>query len=204
MKLFGSKGEHRLQKKLASTNRALAFYNKQVLDYLNPAMCEFIANQEILFIATSDAKGECDCSFRTGPQGWIRVIDEKTLAYPEYRGNGVFASMGNILEYQHIGMILVDFFNSTIGLHVNGKARVFKDQKPLKDGLFPDVLKKVGPQKGSLKAECWVVVEVEEAYIHCSKHIPLLKKMDKEIHWGTNKDIYKGGDHFKAKNSPRL
>jgi predicted pyridoxine 5'-phosphate oxidase superfamily flavin-nucleotide-binding protein len=203
MKLPGSKGEHRLQKELATTKKALTFYNKQMLDHLNPTMSAFLANQEIVFIATSDAKGECDCSFRNGPPGWVRVIDEKTLAYPEYRGNGVFASMGNIIENPHIGMIFIDFFDSTVGLHVNGKARIFKDLKLIKSGLFSDALKKGVPNKGGLKAECWVIVEVEEAYIHCSKHIPLLEKKNKEIHWGTNKEIYKGGDKFKAKNSLR-
>ncbi len=203
MKLPGSKGEHRLQKELATSKKALAFYNKQMLDHLNPTMREFLAEQEIVFIATSDAKGECDCSFRTGPPGWVRVIDEKTLAYPEYRGNGVFASMGNIMENPHIGMIFVDFYDSTVGLHVNGKARIFKDQKILKSGLFPDAIQKGIPKKGGLKAECWVIVEVEEAYIHCSKHIPRLKKVKKEIHWGTDKVAHKGGDKFKAKKSPR-
>ncbi len=137
----------------------------------------------------------------TDPPGWVRVIDEKTLAFPECRGNGVFASLGNILENPHIGMIFVDFFDSTVGLHVNGKARVFKDQKIFKSGLFPDDLKKGISKKAGLKAECWVIVEVEEAYIHCSKHIPRLKKMKKDIHWGTNKEIYKGGDKFTAKSS---
>lgn len=157
----------------------------------------------MVFIATADASGECDCSFRNGPPGWVYIINEKTLAYPEYRGNGVLASLGNILENPHIGMIFIDFFDSAIGLHVNGKARVFKDQKILKGGLFPGALKKDAAQKAGLKPECWVIVEVEEAYIHCSKHIPLLKQMKKEIHWGTNKEIHKGGDKFKAKNSPR-
>ena len=45
-----------------------------------------------------------------------------------------------------------------------------------------------------------VRIEVEEAYIHCSKHIPLLKSLDKEIHWGTDNEKFKGGDFFKTKN----
>lgn len=203
MKPPGSRGERKLQKELATTKEALAFYNKRMLDHLNPTMKDFVSNQEIVFIATSDAKGECDCSFRNGPPGWVRVIDEKTLTYPEYRGNGVFASMGNILENPHIGMIFVDFFESSVGLHVNGKARVFKDQKLLKNGPFPDAPGKNVSGKGGPKAECWVIVEVEEAYIHCSKHIPRLKNMNKEIHWGTNKEIHKGGDKFKAEAGSR-
>ena len=46
--------------------------------------------------------------------------------------------------------------------------------------------------------ERWILITVEEAYIHCSKHIPLLKKLDKKIHWGTDKEVHKGGDFFKA------
>ncbi len=94
MKMPGSKGEHRLQKELATTRKALAFYNNQMLDHLNPTMSEFLSNQEIVFISTADAKGECDCSFRTGPPGWVRVINEKTIAYPEYRGNGRIRQYG--------------------------------------------------------------------------------------------------------------
>ncbi len=201
MKLPGLKGEHRLQKKLATTKKAQTFYNEQMLDHLNPEMCEFLSNQEMVFLATSDASGECDCSFRHGPPGWVRVINEKTLAFPEYQGNGVFASMGNIIENPHIGMIFIDFFDSTVGLHVNGNARVFMDQKIR--GLFPDDPKKNVPKRGGLNAECWVIVEIEEAYVHCSKHIPLLKKMKKEIHWGTNKETFKKSDRFIAKKSPR-
>lgn len=201
MKLPGSKGEHKLQKKLGTAKKAQAFYKNQMLDHLNPEMCEFISNQEIVCIATSDANGECDCSFRNGPPGWVRVINDKTLAFPEYRGNGVFASMGNIMENPHVGMIFVDFFDSTVGLHVNGKVRIFMDQAI--SGLVPDDLKKNIPKGGGLKAECWVVVEIEEAYIHCSKHIPRLKKMKKEIHWGTNLETHKKSNTFLTRKTTR-
>ena len=58
------------------------------------------------------------------PAGFVQVLDEKTLVYPEYRGNGVLASLGNILENPHIGLMFPDFYQSTVGLHVNGTARV--------------------------------------------------------------------------------
>ena len=123
--LPGSRGEHELQKKYSTGKRASAFYEKQVLEHLNPSMREFIARQEMVFIATADSSGECDCSLRAGLPGFVRVLDEKTLLYPEYRGNGVLASLGNMSENHHIGMFFADFFGSTIGLHVNGNARLF-------------------------------------------------------------------------------
>ena len=52
---------------------------------------------KMAFIATSDAHGECDNTFRAGPPGFLRVLDEKTVMWPEYKGNGVMASMGNII-----------------------------------------------------------------------------------------------------------
>ena len=193
---LGSEGERILQKKVGSENKASAFYNKQMLDYLNPYMRKFILKQEMVFIATADPKGECDCSFRAGKQGFVRVLNEKTLLCPEYRGNGVMASMGNILENPHIGMTFIDFFENTIGLHVNGKAKIVENDELLADKTLDGVANII--QEEGTAPERWILITVEEAYIHCSKHIPHLKKLDKKIHWGTDKETHKGGDFFKA------
>ena len=197
----GSKGEHTLQEKFRTKQSASAFYEKQMLNHLNSTMRDFISKQEMVFIATADSKGECDCSFRAGKSGFIKIISEKTLAYPEYRGNGVMASLGNILENQNIGMMFVDFFENTIGLHVNGTAQIIEHEEFLKTiNLDRNIENEIRENEGR-DPERWVFITVEEAYIHCAKHIPLLKKLDKEIHWGTDKEVYKGGDFFKAKNS---
>ena len=199
----GSAGEHELQERFNLRDRACAFYEKQMLDHLSALMREFIARQEMVFIATADSRGECDCSFRAGLPGFVHVLDEKTLLYPEYTGNGVLASLGNILENSHIGMLFIDFFESTVGLHVNGKARRIGNLELLRRPNLPQRVRGDMAVKGGRKPRCWVLVEVEEAYIHCSKHIPLLKKLDKEIHWGTNDVAHKGGDYFQAKDSAR-
>lgn len=73
----GSNGEHLLQEKWGARDRALNFYNKQVLDYLAPKMQEFIARQEFLFVATADRNGECDCTSKFGKPGFIRVLSNK-------------------------------------------------------------------------------------------------------------------------------
>ena len=61
-------------------------------------MVEFIGRQKMVWIATADGHGECDCSFRAGPPGFVQGLDPWTMRYPEYRGNGVMASLGNLLE----------------------------------------------------------------------------------------------------------
>jgi predicted pyridoxine 5'-phosphate oxidase superfamily flavin-nucleotide-binding protein len=189
-----TKGEKILQKKYATENRAVSFYNNQLLNFLNPMMKDFISEQEMVFISTSDRHGNCDSSFRSGQVGFVRVIDNHTLVYPEYRGNGVFASMGNIHENPHIGLLFIDFFKHCIGLHVNGQATIVENN-PL---INETVIEEVHHTEGN-RAERWVLIKVDEAYIHCSKHIPLLRKMNKEIYWGTDDERHKGGDFFKSK-----
>lgn len=193
---FGSEGERTLQKQYGTQKRAENFYARQMIDHLNPNMQEFIQEQELLFIATSDSKGECDSSFRAGPPGFVRIINEKTLAYPEYRGNGVLASLGNISENPQIGLMFLDFFKTSIGLHVNGKAHIFENTELLESNETSQKIRDDISIQDGKKPERWVVIEVEEAYIHCSKHIPLLSKRDKNIAWGTDDMRLKGGNFF--------
>jgi predicted pyridoxine 5'-phosphate oxidase superfamily flavin-nucleotide-binding protein len=200
----GSAGEHLLQKQFGTESRALAFYRNQVLDHLNPAMRRFIGEQEMVIVATADVRGECDCSFRAGTPGFVGVLDAHTIVYPEYRGNGVYASLGNITENRHVGLLFVDFFRDTIGLHVNGKASVLSNEDLLRRADLPEGLRQAGAVQNGRRPERWVLVHVEEAYIHCSKHIPLLARRQKEIHWGTDDPQRKGGDYFLAKHCQSL
>jgi predicted pyridoxine 5'-phosphate oxidase superfamily flavin-nucleotide-binding protein len=201
--LPGSDGEHELQQKYDSALRAQAFYRNQVLDYLNPWMQAFVSKQEMMFVGTADKHGEADTSFRAGLPGFVRVLDEKTLAYPEYRGNGVMSSLGNISENPHVGLLFVDFTEAKIGLHVNGRARIVENDEFLRDAAASEPVREDNPPATGRGPELWVVVTVVEAYIHCSKHIPRMQKIDQEIHWGTDDLRAEGGDYFRAKSSPR-
>ncbi|MFI7403799.1 pyridoxamine 5'-phosphate oxidase family protein [Streptomyces sp. NPDC049541] len=203
----GSHGEHQMQRELGTLDRADRFYDEQVLDRLNPRMQEFVTRQEMFFLATADRHGECDNTFRAGPPGFLGVLDEATLAYPEYRGNGVMASLGNIRENPHVGILMIDFSQDRIGLHVNGRAQLVTDEAMRR--RYPHL--PVDPVPGR-RPQMWVEVEVEEAYIHCSKHIPRLVKAPLrqnangigdaaaigEQAWGTDDVRRKGGDYFGA------
>lgn len=191
-------GERRVQREMGSCERARRFHDRHMSDSLNATMIELIERQEMVFVATADADGNCDCSPRFGKRGFVRVVDGRTLTYPEYRGNGVFASLGNILENPHVGLVFLDFFDTTVGLHVNGRAQSYSVEAlpaSLLEGLSSAEL------EHSRLIERWVVINVEEAYIHCSKHVPLLKKLDKPIDWGTDDPVAKSNDYFKE-NEP--
>ncbi|HEY2574776.1 MAG TPA: pyridoxamine 5'-phosphate oxidase family protein [Streptosporangiaceae bacterium] len=190
----GSRGEHILQERYGTTDRANNFYGNQLSDQLTPTMVEFIGRMEMAFVATSDAGGECDCSFRAGTPGFVRVLDEHTIAYPEYRGNGVMASLGNLLENPHIGIFMADFSRDLIGLHVNGNAEIVTPAHMQElDCDLPDQATHSGRRPVQ-----WVLVRITEAYIHCSKHIPLLVPQSRVRHWGTDNPRHKGADYFGA------
>ncbi|MEU9374421.1 pyridoxamine 5'-phosphate oxidase family protein [Streptomyces sp. NPDC048255] len=167
---FGSAGEHQLQQQLGTAERAARFYDQQVRPCLTPEMRDFIGCQTMLFLATADSHGNCDSSFRAGPPGFVHVIDDHSLAYPEFRGNGVLASAGNMTENPHLGLLFVDFTHHHVGLHVNGVAQLYTDAGLR--SLHPDLPTGLAPGRSP---EMWVRLSVEEAYIHCSKYIPHLE-----------------------------
>jgi hypothetical protein len=187
----GSAGERILQERYGTAQRAQQFYQNQVTEQLTTIMRQFIQRMEMAFIATSDGSGQCDCSFRAGAPGFIRVLDDHTIAYPEYRGNGVMASLGNMLENSRIGIFLADFTDDLIGLHVNGDTDIITParMRELDPGIPP-------PGHPGREPVQWVLVHVTEAYIHCSKHIPKLVPQSRVRHWGSDNPRHKGRDYF--------
>lgn len=196
----GSTAEHQLQEEMGTSTRADRFYQDQVLGHLNPRMCEFVARQEMFFLSTADGNGECDSTFRAGPPGFLHIINPRVVAYPEYRGNGVMASLGNIQENPHVGLLLLDFFQDRIGLHINGLARLRTDEVMRAMQALP-----VDPVPGR-RPQVWVEVLVQEAYIHCSKHIPRLSKLPVGggRAWGSDDARRKGGDFFGVAEQARV
>jgi predicted pyridoxine 5'-phosphate oxidase superfamily flavin-nucleotide-binding protein len=189
--VLGSTCERLLQDRFGTRERADAFYGRQVLDRLNEPMRRFVARQEMMFLATSDATGACDNTLRAGPPGFVRVLDEHRITWPEYRGNGVLASLGNITDNAHVGLLFVDFVDDVIGLHVNGIAEIMED--PTIRSTNPDL--PVDPVPGR-RAQLWVVARVQEAYIHCAKNIPRLNKVGRPGGRYTDEPQPKKSDYF--------
>jgi uncharacterized protein len=104
------------------------------------------------------------------------------------------ASLGNLIENPHVGIFLVDFTHDLIGLHVNGDAEIITPEHMRElDHDLPEQAAHPGRRPVQ-----WVLVRVTEAYIHCSKHIPLMVPQSRVRHWGTDNPRHKGGDYFGA------
>ena len=94
----------------------------------------FIARCRMFFIATADDAGQPDCSYKGGLPGFVRVLDEHTLAIPDYDGNGQYRSWGNVRVNPRVGLLFVDF-ETPKRLRVNGTAVISADDPLL--GEFP-------------------------------------------------------------------
>ena len=70
---------------------------------------QFIQARDMFFLATVDAQGQPTCSYKGGDPGFVTVLDKATLAFPNYDGNGMYLSMGNVTETGRVGMLFVDF-----------------------------------------------------------------------------------------------
>jgi hypothetical protein len=92
---------------------------------IGPDDRELIERLPMFFLATADAEGRPQCSYKGGDPGFVRVLDERTLAFPNYDGNGMYLSIGNALVNPHVGMLFIDFFAARpTRLRVNGVATV--------------------------------------------------------------------------------
>jgi uncharacterized protein len=69
----------------------------------------FIERMDMFFLATADADGRPQCSYKGGDPGLVRVLDERTLAFPSYDGNGMYLSLGNLRTNPHVGLLFIDF-----------------------------------------------------------------------------------------------
>ena len=83
----------------------------------------FIEARDMFFLATADAEGQPNCSYKGGDPGFVRVLDGNTVAFPLYDGNGMFLSAGNTLVNPHVGLLFIDFEGQR-RLRLNGEASV--------------------------------------------------------------------------------
>ena len=94
----------------------------------------FIERCPMFFLATADAEGRPDCSYKGGLPGFVRVVDERTLAFPDYDGNGMYRSLGNVEVNPHVALLFIDFTQPK-RLRVNGIATLGRTTRCVAD--FP-------------------------------------------------------------------
>jgi uncharacterized protein len=126
-----------------------------VRDHINEGDREFIEARDMFFIATTDADGHPTCSYKGGDPGFVRVVDERTLAFPNYDGNGMYLTMGNLVANPHVGLLFLDF-EGRRRLRLEGTASIADDDPLVAE--FPE-------------AQFVVRVRAERVYPNCPRYI---------------------------------
>ena len=148
-------GSRELQGRFGTGRLAERIEALLVHDRLTADDAAFIHARDMFFLATADAEGRPTCSYKGGDVGFVRVVDEATLAFPSYNGNGMYLSAGNVLRNPYVGLLFLDLEQAS-RMRVHGIARIEDD-----DDLLP----------AYPEAEFIVRVEVREVFPNCPRYI---------------------------------
>ncbi|MGI8794933.1 MAG: pyridoxamine 5'-phosphate oxidase family protein [Acidimicrobiales bacterium] len=148
-------GSRSLQDRFDSRRIADRLEQVTVHDRFNDGDKQFIEQSSMFFLATADAAGWPDCSYKGGLPGFVRVVDDQTLAFPSYDGNGMFHSLGNIVDNPRVGMLFIDFTHPN-RMRVQGSATLHHDATSL--GMFEG-------------AQLVCRVAVERVFPNCPRYI---------------------------------
>lgn len=155
-------GSRDLQDRFDTRRLADRIEDLLVHDWITLDEAAFIESRDMFFLATADAEGRPNCSYKGGAPGLVRVVDERTLAFPSYNGNGMYLSAGNVLANPHIGMLFLDFEHAN-RMRVNGAASI----DPADDLLaaYPE-------------AQFVVRVAVREVFPNCPRYIHRMQRVE--------------------------
>ena len=155
-------GSRRLQDQFDSRRIADRLEERTYATELDEVRRTLIEASAMFFLATADAEGRPDCSFKGGDPGFVRVLGPRELAWPDYDGNGQFRSLGNLLVNPQVGLLFVDWSKPS-RLRVNGRARVSADD-PLRSNW-----------EG---AQLVVRVAIEQVFPNCPRYIPRMQVVE--------------------------
>lgn len=148
-------GSRALQRRFGTEPLADRIAERFGTDRISPGDQAFIERADMVFVATADARGRPDCSYKGGDPGFVRVVDSTTLALPSYDGNGMYLTWGNALENPQIGLLFIDFEGGR-RLRCNGSVTI-DGEDPLLAG-YPE-------------AQFIVRVHVREVFPNCPRYI---------------------------------
>src|SRR5260221_880607 len=137
--------QRRLQDQFDTRRLADRIEERLVHGHLDEDDATFITARDMFFLATVDPEGRPNCSYKGGDPGFVRVVDDRTLAFPNYDGNGMYLSMGNVLVNPQVGMLCLDLENAW-RMRVDGQAHIDRDDPLLADYHEAQFIVRVTPR----------------------------------------------------------
>jgi predicted pyridoxine 5'-phosphate oxidase superfamily flavin-nucleotide-binding protein len=186
-------GNRRLQDAFDSRRIADRLEEKLTRTTFSESDKAFVEGASYFFLATADADGRPDCSFKGGLPGFVRITGASELAFPDYDGNGMFKSLGNLAVNAHVGMLFIDLHDKPRRLRVNGTSTVSRDDPLL---------------AATVGAQLIVRVAARAIFPNCPRYIPAMRMVEPSIYTPqagkeTPEPAWKGFDDFKDCIHPR-
>ena len=148
-------GSRELQDRFDTRRLADRIEERIVHDQIDDGDRAFIEARDMFFIATTDEDGQPQSSYKGGEPGFVRVLDERTIAFPLYDGNGMYLTAGNLMTTKKVGLLFIDF-EGRKRMRLNGVASVADDDPLLAE--FPE-------------AQMIVRVTATEVFPNCPRYI---------------------------------
>lgn len=152
---FYTPEQQAMQERFGTKRLAGSALQAIVYDEIDAKYASFIESRDFFFLATVDSEGRPTVSYKGGPQGVCHVVDNKTVIFPSYDGNGMFKSMGNAADTGKVGLLFIDFV-TPFRVRVQGEASLHFDHKEM--GRYPG-------------AKMIVEVAVESSFANCARYI---------------------------------
>jgi len=153
-------GNRQLQDEFDSRRISDRLEEKLTRSEFTPEDKAFIESLPFFFLATADAEGRPDCSFKGGAPGFVRVTGASEIAFPDYDGNGMFKSLGNMLVNSSVGLLFVSMNEKPRRLRVNGEARMSNSDPLLSE---------------TVGAQLIVRVTARAIFPNCPRYIPKMQ-----------------------------
>ncbi len=176
-------GSRQLQDAFDTTRLADRIDDLLVHDVFTDDDKAFIEARDMFFLATADAEGRPTCSYKGGAPGFVKVIDERTLAFPCYDGNGMYLSMGNVLVNPAVGLLFLDLENAW-RMRVDGEASIDREDPLLQHWHEAQFVVRVTPR--AVYPNCpryihrYSLVERSDfiPHVECATPVPDWKRSD--------------------------
>jgi uncharacterized protein len=159
---FYTTAQQRLQDEFRTNALAERVLAAVVSEQISDDQAAFIHGCNMFFLSTIDEAGFPSCSYKGGAPGFVRVTGPRSLLFPDYDGNGMFMSMGNIAAHHKLGLLFVDF-ETPRRLRVRGEARLLRDGAML--ASYPG-------------ANLVVQVDVERVWVNCPRYVHRMRPVE--------------------------
>ncbi len=154
-------GHRAVREKYGTTAQATYWLNVLETTSLDSMMIELIGKTDYFFLATSSADGRPNVNYKGGEKGFLHVIDKNTIVFPDFKGNGILHSIGDIETNPYVGLLIADFIED-VRIKISGKATILSASKEIE--AYEEIFR-------AYQFDRLILVKIDYAIPNCSNNL---------------------------------